>query len=223
MSEELFDVVFFGILQPGKDREVVMQNMAQLFKTEPAKLAPYFAGGRKVIKGGVTAGTAEKYRAALENVGLVIKLEPADAAPSQKAAAPEDTGNSSGTTGAATQTAADTGSMSVAPVGADVLENPPELEAQKIEDISGITMAEAGADVIENPVEVAPQPIGDISDLSMAEPGSDVLEHHEEVAAQPIGDISDLSLAEVGADMVENPKPKKAAPVPDTSELSLDD
>ena len=74
MSEELFDVVFFGILQPGKDREVVMQNMAQLFKTEPAKLAPYFAGGRKVIKGGVTAGTAEKYRAALENVGLVSSL-----------------------------------------------------------------------------------------------------------------------------------------------------
>ena len=44
-------------------------------------------GGRKVIKGKVTADTAEKYRAALENVGLVIKLEPADTAPPQTDAA----------------------------------------------------------------------------------------------------------------------------------------
>ncbi len=75
MSNELFDVVFFGILQPGKDKETAMQNMAKLFKTEPAKLAPYFAGGRKVIKGKISASAAEKYRGALENVGLVIKIE----------------------------------------------------------------------------------------------------------------------------------------------------
>ena len=54
MSEELFDVVFFGILQPGKDKETVMQNMAALFKTDAAKLTPYFAGGRvaEILHGG---------------------------------------------------------------------------------------------------------------------------------------------------------------------------
>ena len=76
MSEELFDVVFFGILQTGKDKETVMQNMAALFKTDASKLAPFFAGGRKVIKGKINAAAAEKYKAALENVGLVIKVEP---------------------------------------------------------------------------------------------------------------------------------------------------
>ena len=220
MNGELFDIVFFGILQPGKDKEAVMQNMAKLFKTEPARLAPYFAGGRKVIKGNVDAATADKYQAALENVGLVIKLEPAGAA--QPASPPPAQG--SGTDTATDAQAADTAAgMSVAPVGTDVLENSPEVVPQEIEDISGITMAEAGADVIENPVQVPAQPIGDISDLSMAEAGSDVLEHHEEVEPQPIGDISDLSIAEVGVDLVENPEPKKAAPVPDTSELSLED
>ena len=78
MSEPLFDIVFFGILQPGKNKETVMQNMARLFKTDATKLAPYFAGGRKVIKGKINAAAAEKYQAALENVGLVIKLEAHD-------------------------------------------------------------------------------------------------------------------------------------------------
>ena len=65
MSEQLFDVVFFGILQAGKDKEAVTQNMATLFKTDASKLAPYFTGGRKVIKGRVSANAAAKYQAAL--------------------------------------------------------------------------------------------------------------------------------------------------------------
>ena len=69
-------------------------------------------------------------------------------------------------------------------------------------------MAEVGADVLENPPEVTPQAIGDISDLSIAEPGADVLENPPEVIPQPIGDISNLSIAETGADLndVKNSK-----------------
>ena len=74
MSETNFDIAFYGILQPGKDKDAVMQNMAALFKTTPDKVRPFFAGGRKVIKSNVNQATAEKYRAALENIGLVIKL-----------------------------------------------------------------------------------------------------------------------------------------------------
>ncbi len=75
MSEQLFDVVFFGMLQSGKNKETALENMAAMFKTDTNKLAPYFAGGRKGIKGNVNAETAEKYLLALENVGLVIKVE----------------------------------------------------------------------------------------------------------------------------------------------------
>jgi len=213
MSEQLFDVVFFGILQTGKDKATVMQNMATLFKTETSKLAPYFAGGRKVIKGKINASAAEKYKHALENVGLVIKIEACAEAQDEQVK----------TTKTAAATQADTSSLSVAPVGADVIENPAPVAAQKIDDISNISMAEVGADVIENPVAVPAQKIADISDLTMAEVGVDVLEHPPEVVPQEIGDISDITLAEPGADVIANPRPKEKAVIPDTSELTLSD
>jgi len=217
MSEQLFDVVFFGILQPGKDKEAVMQNMAALFKTDASKLAPYFAGGRKVIKGKIKAEAAEKYRAALENVGLVIKIEPFETAQSNNEQSPAERAQ-------ANQTSADTGDITVAPVGADVIENPVKVPAQEIADISDITVAEAGADVIKHPVKVPAQKIEDISSsVTVAEVGSDVLEHPVEVIAQEIEELSDISLAEAGADLIKDPKPEVKADIPDTSELSLNE
>ena len=232
MSEELFDVVFFGILQPGKDKETVMHNMATLFKTDAAKLAPYFAGGRKVIKGRIDAAAAEKYKAALENVGLVIKIEPATAAQAEAQAPDRSTAavekkpaaaESVAKAEPASQISIDTGDITIAPVGADVLEHPVEVAAQEIEDISGITMAETGADVLQHPPEVVPQKIDDISDITMAEVGSDVLDQPPQVVPQKIDDISGISLAEPGADIIENPQPEEKAKIPDISELSLDD
>ena len=240
MSDELFDVVFFGILQAGKDKETVMHNMATLFKTDASKLAPYFAGGRKVIKGKLNVATAEKYKAALENVGLNITIEPcqgnAETAANQTSASPEKTkepdkkpqnkAETAATQDATTNSntgAPDTGNLTVAPLGTDVIDNPSPVVAQKIEDISDISMAETGADVLENPVTVTAQKIDDISDISMAEVGTDVLDHPTEVIAQKIEDISGISLAEAGSDLIANPKPAKKADIPDTSELSLDD
>ena len=212
MSEELFDVVFFGILQAGKDKDTVMQNMAKIFKTDAAKLAPYFAGGRKVVKGKVNAGMAEKYQSALENAGLVIKIEPCTAAAPTPASKKQPA-----------ETGADADGISIAPVGANVLENPVEVAAQKIDDISDITMAETGVDVLEHSTKVAAQQIDDISDITMAEVGTDVLEHSVKVTPQKIDDFSDMSMAEAGADLVENPKPKEKVPEADISELSLDE
>jgi len=172
MSEPIFDIAFYGIIQPGMDREAAIRNMAQLFKTTPEKVSPFFAGGRKVIKSKVNEQTAEKYKTALEKAGLVIKIEAESLAD------------------------IDIADISAAPVGADVLENPPVVEAQ---------------------------PIGDISDLTMAEVGADVLKNPPEVEAQPIDDINGITMAEAGADVLENPQPKETAPIPDTSELSVKD
>lgn len=211
MSEQLFDVVFFGILQAGKDKDTVMQNMAALFKTDAGKLVPYFAGGRKVIKGRISASAAEKYRTALENVGLVIKIEASETQQDKKEKAATDSAQ------------VDISGLSLAPVGANVIEHPTEVPAQAIGDVSDITLAEPGADVIENPVVIPAQKIDDIGDITMAEPGTDVLDHPAEVIPQKIDDISDITLAEPGADVIENPKPVEKAVIPDTSELSLSD
>jgi hypothetical protein len=218
MSEQLFDVVFFGILQAGKDKEIVMQNMATLFKTDITKLAPYFTGGRKVIKGKINAETAEKYQAALENIGLVINIEHCEKEQSEAETTARPPQQSNQPDAPSTVTAG----ITLAPAGADVLETSVEVPAQKIADISDITMAEVGADVIANPVAMAKQEIADISSITMAEPGSDVLEHPREVTAQKIEDISEFSIAEVGADIIVNPKPEEKAEIPDTSELSLE-
>ncbi len=199
MSEPIFDIAFYGIMQPGMDKEAAIKNMAQLFKTTPEKVMPFFAGGRKVIKSKVNEQTAKKYKAALEKAGLVIKLEAESLAD------------------------IDVSKLSAAPVGADVLENPPAVEPQAIGDISNITMAEAGADVLENPPVVEAQPIGDISDITLAEVGSDVLENPPVVEARPIDDISGITVAEAGVDIIENPEPKETVPIPDTSDLSVKD
>jgi len=172
MSEPIFDITFYGIIQSGMDKEVAINNMAQLFKTTPENVRPFFAGGRKVIKSRVDEPTANNYRTALENAGLVIKLEAQSSAD------------------------IDTADISVAPVGADVLENPPVVEPQLIGDISNISMAEVGADVLENPPVVEPQ---------------------------PISDISSIAIAEAGVDILENPEPEQKAPLPDTSDLSVKD
>ena len=210
MSNPIYNIVFFGIIAPGKDKAVVIDNMARLFRTTPEKVTPYFAGGRKVIKAGVDELTAEKYRVALENIGLVIKLEAAETVTAQE--------NS-----ISAQVAIDTGGITLAEPGADVVEHPVEVEPQPIGDISGLTTAEPGADVLEHPVVIEPRPIDDISGITLAEVGADVLEHPVETQALPIGDISGITLAEVGADIIQNPGPKEKAPIPDTSGLSLAD
>ena len=224
MSQQLFDIVFFGILQTGKNKETVMQNMAALFKTDASKLAPYFAGGRKVIKGKINAPAAEKYKAALENVGLVIKIEPCETTETGQLAKSQDARQTTAAKADPSNAATvDTGDMTMAPVGADVLQYPIKVPAQKIEEISDITLAEAGSDVIEHPVEVAAQQIDDISSISLADAGVDAIDQPAKVIPQKIDDISGISMAEPGADLIENPKSKEKAVIPDTSELSLDE
>lgn len=220
MAEKLFNVVFYGILQPGREKEVVIANMARLFKTEPARLKPLFAGGRKLIKGRLTAAQAEKYLAALDNIGLVVKLEDAtDNAAAQKPAA-NDAARTVDDSGQQPPAQAD--DITLAPPGADVLEHPVAVEPQPIGDISQLSMAEPGADVLTNPSRPAPVPIGDISDLSLAEPGADVLENPPRPAPVPIGDISELSLAEAGADILDRPTQPAAAKIEMPDSLSLE-
>lgn len=218
MSEELFDVVFFGILQPGRDKNTVMQNMAKLFYMDIEKLAPYFSGDRRVIKRNINAAKAKIYREALENVGLVIKIERCQPASNQSVA---DKAATQTETKTSANSEYDTGGFTLAPTGTDVLQNPVRVAAQPIEDISFLSMAEPGANIIENPVPVATQHIDDISDITMAEVGSNILEYPVTITARKIDDISDISMAETGADLVADPAPEVKANIPDFSALSL--
>ena len=192
MSEPVFYIAFYGIVQPGKEKETVIDNLASLFKTTPEKVRPFFAGGRKIIKSGVDERTAEKYRVALENVGLVVTIEAVGAESDTSAQHKE-------------QTETDNRHSIEAP-GAASQDSSAEVGSQRNQDTGDFTLAEVGADVLETPPVVEPQPIDDISNLTLAEVGADILDEPTVTEPQPIADISHIALAEVGTDITEDPK-----------------
>lgn len=92
MSADRFDVVFSGELQPGADPAQARANLARLFKTEPAKVAPLFDGRAATLKKNVDAATGRQYLAALAKAGLVAMLaEVVEVAPPPPPAPPEPT------------------------------------------------------------------------------------------------------------------------------------
>ena len=192
MSEPVFNIAFYGIIQPDKEKEMVIENLASLFKTTPGQVRHLFAGDRKIIKSGVDALTAEKYRVALENVGLVVKIEALEV--------------KSDTRAQHTETAENDDRRSSEAPGTASQQSTAEVETQRNHETDNLTLAEVGADVLESPPVVEPQPIGDISSITLAEVGADLLDNPTQITPQPIADISHITLAEAGTDIDKNPK-----------------
>ncbi|MBE0502385.1 MAG: hypothetical protein IBX47_13220 [Desulfuromonadales bacterium] len=74
MSEDLFRIVTSGKIVAGRDRVAVEANLQQLTKFGSEKLAKLFTGRTVVIKSGLTAATAERYRAALTRAGMACTV-----------------------------------------------------------------------------------------------------------------------------------------------------
>jgi hypothetical protein len=72
----LFNITFEGKVAPGKNPETVKRAIMDLLKVEPAGIEHIFSGRPILLKKGVNAGTAEKYRKAIEAAGAVCKVEP---------------------------------------------------------------------------------------------------------------------------------------------------
>ncbi|MEM7468759.1 MAG: hypothetical protein AAF387_17970, partial [Pseudomonadota bacterium] len=89
MADKQFHVVFKGELLKGASAEQVKNNLAKLFKTEPAKLDHLFAGKPVIIKKDLDRAGADKYEAVLRRAGAVIHLVEAKAADTAAAKAPE--------------------------------------------------------------------------------------------------------------------------------------
>ena len=72
----LFNVTFEGKVAPGKDLETVKKAIMDLLKVDPGGIEHIFSGRPILLKKGVNAGTAERYRKAIEAAGAVCKVEP---------------------------------------------------------------------------------------------------------------------------------------------------
>ena len=80
MAESGFQVVFDGQLVEGADQGQAKAGLARLFKTDVARIEPLFAGRPTVVKQGLDAATAEKYRLAFERAGAVATVVGPDGA-----------------------------------------------------------------------------------------------------------------------------------------------
>ena len=72
----LYDVIFEGKVVPGKDLEAVKKAMGDLLKMDPEKIGRIFSGRPILLKNGVNADIAEKYKKAIRAAGAVCSIKP---------------------------------------------------------------------------------------------------------------------------------------------------
>lgn len=205
-----FNVVFKGELVKGATAEQVKNNIAKLFKADPAKLEHLFAGGAVIIKKGLDLAGADKYESVLRRAGAIIELvEVGTETPSKAAPQTEPVANAQAKTPPKTvQNLPAVAEETIASAAPSAPPAPPQAPAD-------LTIAEVGATLVEY---VVPPPADfDTTHLNLAELGVDLVE--AEIIAAPQYDLSGLALDPVGVDLVEK------TPVPpaefDTSGLSL--
>lgn len=78
MSQNLYNVVFRGMLTGAKSEDEVKVELAALFKASADKIEALFSGKPVVIKRNIDAATATKFRAAFERAGAFCELVKAE-------------------------------------------------------------------------------------------------------------------------------------------------
>ena len=213
MSEQLFQIIFRGKLLSGFTLEQARANLAQLFRTDEARIGAMLAQPKWVIKSAVGKETAQKIQEAMRNAGLMVAVmadESAAAVPNV-AAAP----NAAAAPNVAAVPSAAAAPSSVAAVAAP-------LQAANVK-ITPITPVNAAIDIpsADAPLAVKPKVAAfepDLSNFSLAELGA-IIDPSGPKKAERSFALEQFSLANAGAQLIEKrPVAPKAI---DTSGLSL--
>lgn len=158
----LYEIAFAGQVVPGAAAEQVRANLARLFQADEQRIALLFSGRRIVIKSGLDAAGAEKYRATMERAGAVaivqaLEVEEVEMAPPPVSApavptpaAPAPATASSRVIPRDEYMAAfadvEAPDFGIAPVGADLQDAKPEAQAPQV-DMSQFSLAPVGSDM----------------------------------------------------------------------------
>lgn len=194
MSEELYEVVFFGEIVEGAELDQVKAKVAAMFKADAAKLAQLFSGKRVVIKKNIDQATANKYQSALKNAGAKCEVK------------------------SLVDTVADT--ASTPPAGDNAPSAPVQAVAPAAATASSRAVSNAPAAPKTDPLGISAKEISDLG-ASILPPGSN-MQDEENAASAPEVDLSGLDLAPPGSDLGELKK-DEAAEIPDISNLSIAD
>ena len=208
MSDPLFQIIFRGKLLSGFTLEQARANLAQLFRTDEARIGTMLAQPKWVIKAGVSKETAQKIQEALRNAGLMVAVMIDDAASAALAA------GSSATSAAPPVATAPAVAAPVAPV------QPAQAATVKMASVAPIN-AVIDAPSADAPLAVKPKVAAfepDLSSFSLAAVGA-IIDSSGPKKAERSFALEQFSLASPGAQLIEK-KPIAAKPI-DTSGLSL--
>ncbi|HSX72393.1 MAG TPA: hypothetical protein VLF16_15785 [Pseudomonas sp.] len=161
----LYEIAFAGQVVPGAPLEQVQANLARLFQADAQRIALLFSGRRIVIKSGLDAAGAEKYRATMERAGAVaivqaLEVEEVEMAPppapepvatpmASPAAAPMQHGSARVIPRDEYMAAfsdVQAPDFGIAPVGADLQDARAEAQAPQV-DFSQFSLAPVGSDM----------------------------------------------------------------------------
>ena len=219
MSDPLFQIIFRGKLLSGFTLEQARANLAQLFRTDEARIGTMLAQPKWVIKAGVSKETAQKIQEALRNAGLMVAVMIDDAASAALAAGSSTTSaalaaGSSATSAAPPVATAPAVAAPVAPV------QPAQAATVKMASVAPIN-AVIDAPSADAPLAVKPKVAAfepDLSSFSLAAVGA-IIDSSGPKKAERSFALEQFSLASPGAQLIEK-KPIAAKPI-DTSGLSL--
>ena len=203
---ELYDIFFAGKILDGHDEAAVRENIAKLFKANPATVDKLFSGKPQLIKRGVEKQAAIKYKAAMQKAGAIplIRAHGAD----KPAAKPSET--------AEPETPAPK-KQSMAERLAALTGEPAPGDDAPAAGTAGAA-AEPSAPPAASPAAAAASDTGD--SFSLAPAGSDVLREDERAGFEALDiDTSAIHLApEFSApEAIE----REETPAPDTSHMSM--
>lgn len=75
MTEPRFKIVFDGQLMPDTTLESAKDKLAELFKSDRARIDGLFSGAQVVLKRDLSEAQAQKYRDVLQRAGIQIRME----------------------------------------------------------------------------------------------------------------------------------------------------
>lgn len=205
MTEPLYQIVFRGKILTGYTREQVRANLAQLFRTDPARIDALLDAPKTVLKTGISKEAATRYQEALRQAGIMVAMMaevPITAAAEAATAAPPPP--------APLQRAPAERASEQPPAAAAVAPSPSAPPR------TGLTLAAPGERIIPEQTRVTAQI--NTSGLTLA-PAAGPLIDAKPIAA-PQFDLSGISIATDTGPIDRSPK---ASPLQiDTSALSLD-
>ena len=218
MSENQYEIVFYGTLAQGFTKEQTQEHVAQLFKTTTDQVERMFSGSRVVIRNKLDQDTALKYIVAMRKRGAECQIE-AMGSPgvkvdlSQPQAAPQQS---------ASEEPAER--IEASPMTAEAASSPaPSTSTERAAAATTPTSAPKPASAEQDGLQLAGDKVDEIlagRDFSLDPTGVRLSEERQEETLE-LPSIDALSLAPTGSVLVDE-KEELPISVPDVSHLSIE-